>query len=338
MAVCYARWRSRCAFLWFAAITTVLVQDSVSPKAWGWRGGDSLNAASSSSYGACTSDQQVDWDSCRTSNGAELCLQHGVLPPCNRDTTRWPGARTDHTVAMDPLGRAWVFGGRGVSFGLSNAGYLNDLWVVDGNTGATWKTASAWTYMGGSAGTNEKACGVYGVVGTSSASVWPGARKDHTMVADENGVLWLFGGEGFSTEGSESGFLNDMWTYTVVYDHYDHEYWSWIGGDQRPRQLGVFGVADVASSANWPGGRSSHAMWHNTSSSIWIFGGNGYGTAGAGILNDLWEYTKARMWVWRGGQQDIDPHGMYSNSTDFVEVTAPHPILHISTTFEDGVR
>jgi N-acetylneuraminic acid mutarotase len=68
-------------------------------------------------------------------------------------------------------------------------------------------------------------------------------------------------------------------------------------------QPGVYGTLGVASSGNVPGGRVGAISWTDGSGNLWLFGGNGYDSAGTlGILNDLWEFNPtAKTWTWVSG-------------------------------------
>jgi N-acetylneuraminic acid mutarotase len=68
-------------------------------------------------------------------------------------------------------------------------------------------------------------------------------------------------------------------------------------------QPGVYGTLGVASSSNVPGGRVGAISWTDSSGNLWLFGGNGYDSAGTlGLLNDLWEFSPtAKTWTWVSG-------------------------------------
>ncbi|MGA2990094.1 MAG: kelch repeat-containing protein [Candidatus Korobacteraceae bacterium] len=87
--------------------------------------------------------------------------------------------------------------------------------------------------------------------------------------------------------------------------------WTWMSGSSTVRlmangfysQPGVYGTLGVASTSNVPGGRVGAISWTDSSGNLWLFGGNGYDSAGTlGILNDLWEFsTTAKTWTWVSG-------------------------------------
>ena len=99
--------------------------------------------------------------------------------------------------------------------------------------------------------------------------------------------------------------------------------WTWMNGSSTLRlmangfysQSGIYGTLGVASSINVPGGRVGAISWTDGSGNLWLFGGNGYDSAGSlGILNDLWEFSPtAKTWTWLSGSNtgtgDGIPHG-----------------------------
>jgi len=114
-------------------------------------------------------------------------------------TSNVPGARSlAGSSWTDSSGNLWLFGGNGSS------ARLNDLWKFN-------PTAGSWTWVGGS--NTGNASGVYGILGAASTSNVPGARQTALSWTDPSGNLWLFGGFGNDSSGS-NGILNDMWKYT----------------------------------------------------------------------------------------------------------------------------
>jgi hypothetical protein len=61
---------------------------------------------------------------------------------------------------------------------------LNDLWIYDGRN---------WTWMSGSSSVNQY--GSYGEKGVPSPSNVPGGRFGGISWRDNDGNLWMFGGE-----------------------------------------------------------------------------------------------------------------------------------------------
>ncbi len=122
--------------------------------------------------------------------------------------TNVPGGRYSGTTWIDAAGKLWLLGGQGFD-SAGNVVILNDFWMFD-------PTTSQWTWMGGSdtGGTNGGQPGVYGTLGTSSATNVPGGRYGAPSWTDPAGKLWLFGGMGYDPTGN-MGYLNDFWNYQL---------------------------------------------------------------------------------------------------------------------------
>jgi hypothetical protein len=116
-------------------------------------------------------------------------------------TSNVPGARVNSLSWTDGSGNLWLFGGYG-DFS-SGQGDMNDLWEFN-------PSAGTWEWVGGS--NTDNANGVYGTQGVASMSNVPGARYVAISWTDGSGNLWLFGGQGYDSSGSD-GYLNDLWEY-----------------------------------------------------------------------------------------------------------------------------
>jgi N-acetylneuraminic acid mutarotase len=113
----------------------------------------------------------------------------------------------------------------------------------------------------------------------------------------------MFGGEGFDSAG-DYGYLNDLWEYSAGQ-------WQWVGGSNTVNAGGSYGTQGSAAAANVPGARQDAASWTDSSGNLWLFGGQGYSTAGAfGELNDLWKYS-AGQWKWVSGSNTVNAKGAY---------------------------
>jgi N-acetylneuraminic acid mutarotase len=183
----------------------------------------------------------------------------------------------------DTSGNRWLFGGEGDD-AKGNLGSLNDLWKFDPTLG----TYGEWTWMGGSSTANQ-----YGV------SV-PGSREGAVSWSDASGNLWLFGGVGFDSTGT-NGYLNDLWKFDPTLGTYGE--WTWMGGSSTINQYGVSG----------PGSREDAVSWSDASGNLWLFGGYGYDANGnLGNLNDLWKFfPSTNQWAWMGGSSTANQYGVY---------------------------
>jgi hypothetical protein len=125
-----------------------------------------------------------------------------------------PGGRDSAVGWTDRSGNLWLFGG--FDFDGPNV-FLNDLWEFN-------PTTKQWAWRGGSNTGNAR--GVYGSLGTPSSRNIPGARGSKGVAipgalgpgvavawTDVSGNFWLFGGNGFDSNGASDGLLNDLWRY-----------------------------------------------------------------------------------------------------------------------------
>src|SRR4030042_1652744 len=78
---------------------------------------------------------------------------------------------------------------------------------------------NVWTWVSGS---NEVfQAGTYGTQGVTAPSNVPGARRSAASWIDSGGKLWLFGGNGYYSDGNY-GELNDLWKYDPTSNE-----WTW---------------------------------------------------------------------------------------------------------------
>lgn len=216
----------------------------------------------------------------------------GVPDPANT-----PGGRYGAVSWTDSVGDMWLFGG----YGRAAAGsirQLNDLWKYSVATGN-------WTWMKGSNVIDQ--CGTYGTQGIADAANTPGGRRGAVSWSDISGGLWLFGGDGYAASGG-TGYLNDLWKYDVAAGN-----WIWMKGSNAVGQFGTYGTQGVAAHANVPGGRWLAASCSDSSGSLWLFGGSGFGASGgSGSLNDFWRYDAATGdWTWMKGSNAVGQSGTY---------------------------
>jgi hypothetical protein len=194
-----------------------------------------------------------------------------------------PGSRSYAVSWTDASGNFWLFGGTGLdSTGAS--GNLNDLWKYSG---------SEWTWMGGANLADQP--GTYGVQGTPAPGNTPGARFGASTWVDKAGNLWPFGGSSGTNTFTP---LNDLWKYSAGQ-------WTWMSGSHVPDQNGVYGTLGVAAAANTPGARVLAVTWTDAAGNLWLFGGDGYDSAGdVDELSDVWKCS-AGEWTWIGDQRSL---------------------------------
>ncbi|KAA6463163.1 hypothetical protein DYQ86_07505 [Acidobacteria bacterium AB60] len=214
-----------------------------------------------------------------------------------------PGSRQNAATWVDSHGNFWLFGGVGAD-SATGFGLLNDLWEFD-------PTTLKWAWQGGSNSVPGTCCknghpGVYGVLGTFAGANIPGSRSSAASWTDTAGNLWLYGGSGLDSAGSD-GPLNDLWEFNPATLQ-----WAWMGGSNTVGSGGqppVYGTLGTAAAGNNPGGLSSSTTWTDQNGNFWLFGGwtaidptTSYGVRS----NDLWEFNPSlREWAWMGGSTTI---------------------------------
>jgi hypothetical protein len=234
-------------------------------------------------------------------------------------STNMPGGRQEAAGWADANGNLWLFGGEGDdSVGTAN-GILNDLWVYNIASGQ-------WTWVTGSDKANQTgaypAQPVTGPVSTTTAAgtcglaigdlplscqvvdltgAAPGSRWGASAWIDAGGNLWLFGGWGLDSTGTNgNGALNDLWVYTPNATAGQPGTWAWIKGSNTGAQNGIYGdefIPYKTFEIYTPGGRSNATHWVDNKNQLWLFGGEGYdstSTTGNGYLTDLWRYLPYR--------------------------------------------
>lgn len=220
--------------------------------------------------------------------------------------TNAPGGRQEAVGWADAYGNLWLFGGEGEDSAGTANGILNDLWVYN-------ISSKQWTFVMGSTTANQTgvyglqplvgppnttgAAGTIGLTGGTTGTL-PGSRWGAAGWVDKGGDLWLFGGWGLDSSGTNgNGALNDFWVYVPNATAGQPGTWTWIKGSNTGSDNGVYGdmVIPYKTYEIWtPGGRSNATHWFDpTLDQLWLFGGEGYdstSSTGNGYLNDLWRY------------------------------------------------
>jgi hypothetical protein len=255
----------------------------------------------------------------------------------------------------DNNGNRWLFGGFGFEVTHPNTdgipGYLNDMWVWPTNpsTGEDdgWWIPGAWVpanlpiVLDNVAGTytadiktlqfkNQGAS--YGTLGAGTSCAFPaasctvpGARWGGITWTDATGNLWMFGGQGVASD--QFGLLNDVWEFDITSspcawdathgtETFTNCRWIWRGGSNLANQL---------NSATVPGGRWGAASYKDSAGNVWMFGGQGYDSAGQiGLLNDLWKYnTTTNAWTLVSGGTTGNQNGVYGTQGTGAAGNAP---------------
>ncbi len=111
--------------------------------------------------------------------------------------------------------------------------------------------------------------------------------------------------------------------------------WTWMGGPDTTNAAGVYPASpglSTASTANIPGSRYGAVSWNDKNGNLWLFGGQGYDSAGIeGYLNDLWEFNSSTgAWAWMGGSKTVP------NCTGFAGTCGSSGVYGTSQKFAAG--
>ncbi len=117
----------------------------------------------------------------------------GIAGPNNT-----PGTRSGFGAGSwtDSAGNCWIFGGT-IQIGSTIFYKTNDLWKYDFLSGQ-------WAWIGGDKIFDQS--GIYGTRGSADPGNKPGARDGSILWGDNSGSLWMFGGNGYSSNASD--YLN----------------------------------------------------------------------------------------------------------------------------------
>jgi N-acetylneuraminic acid mutarotase len=240
-------------------------------------------------------------------SGSDSLLQAGTYGTKGVPAaTNVPGARYGSAAWTDSTGNFWLFGGYGLGSTATEKvkniedlqDYLNDLWRYDPDT-------NTWIWMSGSDMILQ--AGIYGTKGVPAAANVPGGRYGSVSWTDSNGDVWLFGGYGLDSTGTDN-YLNDLWRYDP-----DTDIWTWMSGSDIAEQPGIYGTQGVPSADNVPGARYESVAWTDSTGDLWLFGGFGLDSVDKDrLLNDLWRYDPDNAtWTWINGDDKGAKKGTY---------------------------
>ena len=132
----------------------------------------------------------------------------------------------------------------------------------------------------------------------SLTGAFPSSRWAPSSWVDDSGNLWLFGGWGLDSVGTDgNGALNDLWVYTPNATPGQLGTWAWVKGSNTGAQNGSYDdklYPWKTHITDNPGGRSKATSWVDHRHQFWLFGGQGYDSASTnnnGYLNDMWRYV-----------------------------------------------
>lgn len=212
------------------------------------------------------------------------------------EAATYPGGRNGSSTWTSSSEEYWLFGGSGYDRA-GDIGLLNDLWRYE-------KNRNQWTWVSGLDQINKP--GVYGIKGVASSDNFPGARTSAASWTDNQGNLWLFGGEGYDRLGVY-GSLNDLWKFDK-----GTLQWIWINGSDQISQFGNYPTLGQGTNDSNPGSRKSSSVWKDSNGDLYLFGGEGFGNGSFGYLNDLWKFEiSSGKWFWIGGTGQSNQAGVY---------------------------
>jgi hypothetical protein len=179
----------------------------------------------------------------------------------------------------------------------------NDLWKFDGTN---------WTWVSGDIRRDQR--GDYGTMGVAADTNKPGARFGSVSWIDSKDNLWLFGGR---SEGKLwESLRNDLWKF-------DGTNWTWVSGDSRKNQIGVYGTKGITAGTSKPGARHGSVSWTDSKGNLWLFGGWGKGNVPEkSMLNDLWKFDGIN-WTWVSGDGGWNQEGVYGTKGVAVNTNKP---------------
>ncbi|MDI1355870.1 MAG: kelch repeat-containing protein, partial [bacterium] len=164
--------------------------------------------------------------------------------------------------------------------------------------------AQVWTWVNGyNNATSAGTTGVYGTLGVTSPTNFPGSRNAYSSWQDALGNFWVFGGYTCC-----NGIGNDLWKYNPTGNT-----WTWMKGSNVGNQYATYGLQGTPSASNNPGGRWIASSWIDNAGKFWLFGGEAYAVSfGTGKSNELWRYDPTTSeWTWMNGYSLLNQNGNY---------------------------
>jgi hypothetical protein len=216
--------------------------------------------------------------------------------------TQWPGWRKGHAFVYDPqTDTGLLFGGSGYGSSTGPA-ILQDMWKLKWNVG---NNQPNWTYVSGSLVAGDTSVN-YGTPGVELFSNQPGSRQFPAMASDGNGILWMYGGNGYAANNNlQISPLGDLWRWNI-----STQAWTFVVGYTTAgtgMEIGVFpsavGVVRTTNATSFrPGARYGAILTVDLQLRPWVSSGFGFGMNAnyTGYLNDTWQFN-APNWSWLQG-------------------------------------
>ncbi len=130
----------------------------------------------------------------------------------------------------------------------------------------------------------------------------PSPRTGMASWLDDDGNMYIFGGQGYDQDG-RFGLFDDFWKFDTKSGE-----WSRIGG-QPGTQF------SKKKSSVYPAPRQNTVAWKDKEGGLWLYGGAGLG--GIVFFEDLWRYdVKQNAWEWVSGSEEANKAGKWSKKFD----------------------
>lgn len=95
--------------------------------------------------------------------------------------------------------------------------------------------------------------------------------------------------------------------------------WSYMNGDLTVGNIPSYGTKNIAAASNLPAAKRGAITWTDASGDLWMFGGDGTASDGAGLTNDLWKYVRStKQWIWVSGTALKNKNGIYGSGVPSV--------------------
>lgn len=233
-----------------------------------------------------SSNAQRGWAFLRGQPSADIIVPGKLRQPHVNNT---PGLRiAPVTWSLD--GRLYLYGGdhsKSLSQSLADPLVLN-MWSYDTLT-------RNWAYLTDHYDELSDSA-IYGIKGIPAPGNTPGFREGSVTWA-LNGKLYLYGGFIGHRHSLNRNLSSDLWVFDISTN-------LWVSLSGKPnRNKAVYGTQSVPALPNTPGALSNAYSWVNNGK-LYLFGGNGFDSTGAGNLDDIWEYdTATAMWTWLKGSR-----------------------------------
>jgi predicted Ser/Thr protein kinase len=186
-----------------------------------------------------------------------------------------PGGLTD-MCAWVSGNRLYMFGGERLGTSLTSA-----VWKFSAETGQ-------WAFMDGGES----------VTGSYVPSYQIGARKSCQCVLVGSDLLIVSGGFGF--DSVTTGFLNDVWSYTMSSTN-----WKFVGGENTRDCLGTLNTYNESSTTEYPTCSMQIAGWYSGEQGLFFTAGR----SSSGYISKVWSFidTIPGSFTLLNGEGDLTP-------------------------------